>query len=49
MKYLDSKEIKYVNYIGDKQKPNIRADGVKHVYFQDPDGYWIEINEAGNK
>lgn len=24
----------------------IRADGVRQVYFQDPDGYWIEVNEA---
>lgn len=23
-----------------------RADGVRQVYFQDPDGYWIEVNEA---
>lgn len=24
-----------------------RADGIRQVYFQDPDGYWIEVNEAG--
>jgi catechol 2,3-dioxygenase-like lactoylglutathione lyase family enzyme len=23
-----------------------RTDGVRQVYFQDPDGYWIEVNEA---
>lgn len=23
-----------------------RADGVRQVYFPDPDGYWIEVNEA---
>jgi lactoylglutathione lyase len=31
-------------------KPNeitIRADGIRQVYFPDPDGYWIEVNEAG--
>lgn len=49
MEYLDSKGIKYVNYFGDKKEPYIRADGVKQVYFQDPDGYWIEINDAGSK
>lgn len=30
-------------------KPNsitVRVDGVKQIYFQDPDGYWIEINDA---
>ena len=21
-------------------------DGVKQIYFKDPDGYWIEINDA---
>ncbi len=28
---------------------NIRADGVKQIYFQDPDGYWIEVNNIGGK
>jgi len=23
----------------------LRPDGVKQIYLQDPDGYWIEINE----
>lgn len=23
-----------------------RADGIRQVYFPDPDGYWIEVNEA---
>jgi lactoylglutathione lyase len=23
-----------------------RADGVKQVYFQDPDGYWLEVNDS---
>jgi len=25
---------------------SVRPDGVRQVYFQDPDGYWIEINDA---
>jgi len=49
MEFLDSREIKYVNYFGDKIEPNVRADEVKQVYIQDPDGYWIEINDAGKK
>lgn len=24
----------------------IRADGIRQVYFQDPDGFWIEVNDA---
>jgi lactoylglutathione lyase len=32
-----------------KGEPNcitIRTDGIRQVYFKDPDGYWIEVNEA---
>ena len=47
IEFLDIKEINYVNYVGDKNEPNIHADGVKQIYIQDPDGYWIEINDAG--
>lgn len=25
---------------------NIRGDGVQQIYFRDPDGYWIEVNDA---
>jgi ketosteroid isomerase-like protein len=25
---------------------NTRADGVKQIYFQDPNGYWIEVNNG---
>jgi len=25
---------------------SVRADGAKQVYFQDPDGYWVEVNDA---
>ena len=24
----------------------VRGDGIRQVYFQDPDGHWIEINDA---
>lgn len=24
-----------------------RKDGVKQIYLRDPDGYWIEVNDAG--
>jgi lactoylglutathione lyase len=23
----------------------VRVDGVKQIYFQDPDGHWLEIND----
>jgi hypothetical protein len=25
---------------------SIRPDGVKQAWLQDPDGYWVEINDA---
>jgi lactoylglutathione lyase len=31
---------------GKKMAFTIRVDGVKQVWLQDPDGYWIEINDA---
>lgn len=38
--------ISYVNARGKKNEITIRPDGVKQIYFTDPDGYWIEINDA---
>jgi lactoylglutathione lyase len=26
-----------------------RPDGVQQIYFRDPDGYWIEANDAAGK
>jgi catechol 2,3-dioxygenase-like lactoylglutathione lyase family enzyme len=39
--------ISFENSDGKPQTFNIRADGVKQIYFQDPDGYWIEVNNIG--
>ncbi len=44
MKHLDEMHIKYGNYGGEK-KPQTRPDGVKQIYLQDPDNYWIEVND----
>lgn len=49
IKRLESLKINYSDWPGIPNKINLRADGVKQVYFQDPDGYWIEINSAGQK
>jgi len=37
-------KIEYSDWPGEAQKITIRADGIKQIYLQDPDGYWIEIN-----
>lgn len=45
---LKENNIGYENWPGDKEAVTTRVDGVKQIYFQDPDGYWIEINDAKN-
>ena len=37
--------VTYVNVAREPGKVHVRADGVRSVYFQDPDGYWIEVSE----
>ncbi|HVW95569.1 MAG TPA: VOC family protein [Mucilaginibacter sp.] len=44
-KRLDEMHIKYGNWKQTSTSPELRPDGVKQVYFQDPDNYWIEIND----
>jgi lactoylglutathione lyase len=44
MKHLDQMGIKYGNYAGEEKKIALRPDQVQQIYFQDPDGYWIEVN-----
>ena len=43
---LTQNKIPYENWVGEKMAVTNRVDGVKQIYFQDPDGYWIEINDA---
>ena len=42
--HLHKLNINYSDWIGTKLKGYIRKDGILQVYFQDPDGYWIEVN-----
>jgi lactoylglutathione lyase len=42
---LDHHNIEYENWPGTEKAPTLRVDGVKQIYFRDPDGYWIEIND----
>jgi catechol 2,3-dioxygenase-like lactoylglutathione lyase family enzyme len=49
IKTLDSMKLVYSDWPGTPHKINIRADGIKQIFFQDRDGYWIEVNSAGQK
>jgi lactoylglutathione lyase len=42
---LDRVNVQYENGKGKVSEVRLRPDGVKQLYLQDPDGYWIEINE----
>jgi lactoylglutathione lyase len=44
MKHLDQLGIKYGNFQGETGKIAVRPDQVQQIYLQDPDGYWIEVN-----
>lgn len=46
---LEKLKIPYSDWPGAPDKVHIRADGMKQVFFQDPDGYWIEINSVAEK
>lgn len=49
IKTLEEKKVLYSDWPGTPNKVNIRADGIKQVFFQDPDGYWIEVNNTAQK
>lgn len=49
IKTLIQNKVAYNDWPGIPNKISIRADGIKQVYFQDPNGYWIEVNSVGQK
>ena len=46
---LQSMKVEYSDWPGNVNTISVRPDGIKQVYIQDPDGYWIEVNSAGEK
>lgn len=46
IKVLDNNNVEYENWAGDKRQVTKRVDLVNQIYFKDPDGYWIEVNDA---
>lgn len=42
---LDKEGIHYEDWSGNKLAVTNRVDGIKQIFFQDPDGYWIEVND----
>lgn len=40
------KNYPFESWAGEKGEITNRVDGVKQIYIRDPDGYWLEINDA---
>ena len=43
---LEQHEVTYVNLALERKGVTRRPDGIRQIYFQDPDGHWLEINDA---
>lgn len=44
--HLKNQNISFEDWPGVKNAVTLRADGVRQIYLTDPEGYWIEINDA---
>ena len=45
-KMLTKKNILFEDRDSKQNAITTRVDGVKQIWLQDPDGYWVEINDA---
>ncbi len=45
-KFLEKEGVEYYDWPGEKGKTTTRPDKIKQLYVQDPDGYWIEVNDG---
>ena len=45
-KKLDEQKIPWYSARGEAYKMTTRIDGAHQVFLKDPDGYWIEVNDA---
>jgi lactoylglutathione lyase len=43
---LKKNSIAFEDVNGNKNVYSKRPDGIKQIWLQDPDGYWLEINDA---
>ena len=45
---LRQANVRFSNWAGEAHTINTRADGVRQVFLQDPDGNWIEVNSTAS-
>ena len=43
---LNRSGIRWVSSKREEGQVTVRPDGVRQVYFQDPDGFWLEVNDV---
>jgi lactoylglutathione lyase len=48
LQFLSERGVGFANFPGSSSDPQVRPDGVRQIYLQDPDGNWIEINDAAH-
>jgi len=46
---LKSMQVEYSDWPGNVNTISVRPDGIKQIYIQDPDGYWIEVNSVAER
>lgn len=49
VKELEEKKIPFSDWPGTPGKVHVRPDGILQIFFQDPDGYWIEVNSVAQQ
>ena len=45
VRHMKDKGATFCKLAGEQGKEHTRADGVRSIYLQDPDEYWIEVNK----
>lgn len=45
MAHLDATKVRYGAWKGEEKLTTLRPDGIKQVYLQDPDNFWLEVND----
>lgn len=49
IKRLEANGVTYQDWLGNLNTISLRPDGIRQVYIQDPDGYWIEVNSVASE
>lgn len=42
---LNMKNCPFENWAGEQGEVHVRPDGIRQIFFRDPDNYWIEVND----